>query len=376
MIYYKDGAKMMRPVLTREEYMALRDSERQRETLKAVREGHEEQKNRLAQMNYSCLPNGDGTLKGSTRMSSTIGMDIDHVAAEEMESLKERILSKKESLGLLMLEESARGRGYHLVFRRRTELSQEENLRWASGVLGVEYDTGAKDITRVFFTTTAKELLFLDDEIFRLAESSFVGGDLKSPTQGNGIANADEQSMPSNVKSSTLDVQCFKGIPYSSIIKEYWLRTDGEPQQGERNVKLHKLAVNLRAICDNKKEVLMAVMPRYGLTEAEMKSIVDSACKEEPKGVSRVIQQILAPLLSPEGDILDEEPQENSSPLGDLKRGLPIGLKESLKGVPEGMQMPVLCAVLPIAGAYADQVEVEYCDGTRQRLGMMSIIRG
>ena len=342
MIYYKDGAKMMRPVLTREEYMALRDSERQRETLKAVREGHEELKNRLVQMNYSCLPNGDGTLKGSTRMSSTIGMDIDHVAEEEMESLKERILSKKESLGLLMLEESARGRGYHLVFSRRTELSQEENLRWASGVLGVEYDTGAKDITRVFFTTTAKELLFLDDEIFRLAESSFVGGDLKSPTQGNGIANADE----------------------------------GEPQQGERNVKLHKLAVNLRAICDNKKEVLMAVMPRYGLTEAELKSIVDSACKEEPKGVSRVIQQILTPLLSPEGDMPDEEPQENSSPLGDLKRGLPIGLKESLKGVPEGMQMPVLCAVLPIAGAYADQVEVEYCDGTRQRLGLMSIIRG
>ena len=376
MIYYKDGAKMMRPVLTREEYMALRDSERQRETLKAVREGHEELKNRLAQMNYSCLPNGDGTLKGSTRMSSTIGMDIDHVAAEEMESLKERIMRKKESLGLLMLEESARGRGYHLVFRRRTELSQEENLRWASGVLGVEYDTGAKDITRVFFTTTAKELLFLDDEIFRLAESSFVGGDLKSPTQGNGIANADEQSMSANVQSSTLDVQCFKGIPYSSIIKEYWLRTDGEPQQGERNVKLHKLAVNLRAICDNKKEVLMAVMPRYGLTEAEMKSIVDSACKEEPKGVSRVIQQILPPLLSPEGDIPDEEPQENSSSLGDLKRGLPIGLKESLKGVPEGMQMPVLCAVLPIAGAYADQVEVEYCDGTRQRLGLMSIIRG
>ena len=55
---------------------------------------------------------------------------------------------------------------------------------------------------------------------------------------------------------------------------------------------------------------------------------------------------------------------------------LPIGLKESLKGVPESMYLPVLCAVLPIAAAYADQVEVEYCDGMRQRLGLMSIIRG
>ena len=168
----------------------------------------------------------------------------------------------------------------------------------------------------------------------------------------------------------------FRGIPYTSIIKEYWLRTGGEPQKGERNVKLHKLAVNLRAICDNKREVLMAVMPRFGLTEAELRSIVDSACKEPPKGISKLMQQILTPLLSPEGDMPDDAPQDHSSPLGDLKRGLPIGLKESLIGVPQGMQMPVLCAVLPIAAAYADQVEVEYCDGMRQRLGLMSIIRG
>jgi hypothetical protein len=85
----------------------------------------------------------------------------------------------------------------------------------------------------------------------------------------------------------------FKGIPYSSIIAEWWHRNGGEPAEGERNVKLHKLAVNLRAICDNKKEVLMQVMPRFGLSDAELKSVVDSACKEEPKGISKTMQQIL-----------------------------------------------------------------------------------
>jgi hypothetical protein len=40
------------------------------------------------------------------------------------------------------------------------------------------------------------------------------------------------------------------------------------------------------------------------------------------------------------------------------------------------MQMPVLCSVLPLAAAYADQVEVRYCDGEMQKLGMMSIIYG
>ena len=165
-IYYKDGAKMMRPVLTEAEYRSLRGSARQQEVLKAVHKGDVKAKQNLVQMNYSCLPNDDGTLKGSTRMSTTVGMDIDHIAQGELQAVRERILSMKDELGLLMLELSARGEGYHLVFRRRPELSQEENLRWAANLLGVEFDKGAKDITRVFFTTTENELVYLDDAIF------------------------------------------------------------------------------------------------------------------------------------------------------------------------------------------------------------------
>ena len=136
-IYLKDGAKMMRPVLRREEYLALRGTEKQKAILRAVRGGDERQKHRLIQMNYSCLPCEDGRLKGATRMSSSVGMDIDHIAAAEMHPLREHILAKKDELGLQMLEMSARGGGYHLVFRRRPELSQEENLKWASELLGL-----------------------------------------------------------------------------------------------------------------------------------------------------------------------------------------------------------------------------------------------
>ena len=164
----------MRPVLNREEYLTLRDSALQKSNLKAVRSGNEGRKRWLVQMNYSCLPGEDGALKGATRMSTTVGMDIDHIAAEEMQPLRDRILAKQQELGLLMLEESARGKGYHLVFRRKPELSQEENLRWASDLLGVAYDVGAKDITRVFFTTTNEQLLFLDDAIFDVAAAEML----------------------------------------------------------------------------------------------------------------------------------------------------------------------------------------------------------
>ena len=152
--------------------------------------------------------------------------------------------------------------------------------------------------------------------------------------------------------------------------------TGGEPTIGARNDKLHKLACNLRAICDNKEKWLLQEMPRLGISEKEMNGIVHSACKDATKG-SKIMEEIVKKLHA-EGEE-DWDAEENNSyftlPVS-LKRALAMGLKESLEGVPQSMHMPVLCAVLPIAAAYADQVEVEYCDGNRQRLGLMSIIRG
>ena len=91
---------MMRPVLTREEYLKLRNGGFQKDNVARIRQGDEALKSSLEQMNYSCLPNDDGSLKGSKRMSTTVGMDIDHLTAEDMPKVKERILAKKDELGL------------------------------------------------------------------------------------------------------------------------------------------------------------------------------------------------------------------------------------------------------------------------------------
>lgn len=53
---------------------------------------------------------------------------------------------------------------------------------------------------------------------------------------------------------------------------------------------------------------------------------------------------------------------------------LPSGLREPVIAAPKEMQMNVLCAIMPIAAAYADQVEVMYADEKKQYLGLMSII--
>lgn len=160
----RDGKKYMVPVRKQADYKIIRDSERNKRA----------EKMDMVQFNYSCLPNPDNSLKGAIRLSNSVGMDVDFDPKspdyeEKMKSVPDLILAKKDELGLLMLERSA-NKGYHLAFRRHPEMTQEENLRWASQLLGVEFDKGAKDITRVFFTPPSDHILYLSDELFDNSE--------------------------------------------------------------------------------------------------------------------------------------------------------------------------------------------------------------
>ena len=117
----------------------------------------------------------------------------------------------------------------------------------------------------------------------------------------------------------------FKGIPYADIIAEWWKQNGGEPQEGERNVKLYQLAISLRAICDNSRSLLMEVMPRLGLDEEELCSIVESACKEPPKGVSKALQSVLAVV-----GVRGEVERDPSATLGMTKGGEALGMTKAL----------------------------------------------
>lgn len=208
-IYYKDGAKLMRPVKDEMEYRLLRDSERNRGA----------EKRRMVQMNYSCLPNADGGLKGAERVSRSVGMDIDFDPSspdyeERMRSVPELVMGRKEELGLLMLERSA-NKGYHVVFRRREGMTQEENLRWASELLGVEYDKGAKDITRVFFTPPTEKLLFVDKELFDNREAALKKEitDSAEAAQNKGITDFSDSSDAARNKEITASADSAEAAP-------------------------------------------------------------------------------------------------------------------------------------------------------------------
>ena len=276
---------------------------------------------------------------------------------------------------VLLVEESVR-RGTHVLVELPEGMTPEEAQALMQEATGFTPDAAVKDVARCIYMVPEDHTKYVKPMLFEVAE--VVEGD----TQGTGtsVTSQATSQMSQSPCVAEAEERCFKGIPYSSIVAEWWHRNGGEPAEGERNVKLHKLAVNLRAICDNKKEVLMQVMPRFGLSDAELKSVVDSACKEPPKGVSKTLSSIIDHLSltidHSEEDDFDGTENGQSSMVNVQLNKLPIGLKESLVGVPASMHMPTLVGIMPICGAYADGVEVEYCDGNIHRLGLMAIIHG
>ena len=384
MIYLKDGVKMMRPVTTRAEYMALRGSNEQQQLMAAIRSGNETLKHRLVQMNYSCLPNADGTLRGSTRMSNTVGMDIDHLSAEEMPAVRDRILTKKEELGLGMLEESARGCGYHLVFTRRPHMSQVENLQWAAQLLGVDYDAQAKDITRVFFTTGTEQLIYLDDAIF--ASEEVLGTDF---TDLHGLSKSSDDNPCQKEKirvnpCNPCQDKDYNGMAFSDIIAKYWELFNGGklPVVGDRNALTFELAVTLRSICGYSLEGLQAIVPNYWAapdgtcTDAdrtEYLHTLENALKEPRRGMPLRLKQVLQALKEQQGVKACGGTVSTPPP---MPKRLPPLIKLLTRNVPWYYKPAVASAVFPALGAHLHGVHFRYWDNVDHEATFMNLLVG
>ena len=381
-IYYKDGAKLMRPVNDETEYRLARDTERNRRA----------DKHHMVQMNYSCLPNADGTLKGATRMSRSVGMDIDFdpKAADyeqKMASVPDLVMGKKDELGLLMLERSA-NKGYHIAFKRKPELSQEENLRWASQLLGVQYDKGAKDITRVFFTPPCEKLLFVDADLF---DNDGVvlrgcGGEISSSAaqQTNTISTSQHTTSTSTPQHTT----SYLGIPYTDIIRKWWqmYNDSQEPVRSNRNTLTFELAVNLRHICGFDRQLLDSIIPCYdGFPEAEKLACIDSALSEKRTQMPKRLKDVLlalrqeritgADVEQAETDGIDEALAQDELFYYNALPRMPQGVKDSIDAVGPALALPVLTAICPVIGMLATGVKVDV-HGKMNSLNLISYIAG
>ena len=400
---------MAQPINSKEEYFNLRNSQQNRLHLAHARQGDEQAKKQLLQMAYNDLM-PDGKVEGACHPSSMFAYDIDCESLVESNRIAKKLMEMKSEIGLLEMSRSARY-GLHLVLRREKGKTILENQVRVSILTQTEMDNGAHDLGRVMFTTTAdaEELLYLDDAIFdetmTIEESEQEYKTLKEREKQGleevpaGAKKANKHYRPWEDSCTTtaalpaMEVTTINDVPakpdmrylkvFDLFMEEAGLTERSLQTEGVRhNSLLSILSIGASRLI-SKAQMIAVVrhrMPEYATEDDCQKLIDDFYKKTDPNAaLTKRQREILAEAFC-ENDEEETIEAEDAAEANDKHRRkliaklLPSGLREPVMAAPKEMQMNILCAIMPIAAAYADQVEVMYADEKKQYLGLMSII--
>lgn len=400
---------MAQPINSKEEYFNLRNSQKNRLNLALARKGDEVGKKQLLQIAYNDLM-PDGKVAGCCHPSSMFAYDIDCESLDESNRIAQKLLEMKSEIGLLEMSRSARY-GLHLVLRREKGKTILENQVRVSILTQTEMDNGAHDLSRVMFTTTADEdeLLYLDDSIFNetmtIEESEQEYKVLKEREKQGleeipaGAKKANKHYRPwednADTTSATLpamevtinDVPAKPDMRYLQVfdlfMEEAGLTEKALQIEGVRhNSLLSILSVGSYKLIPKAQMIAIVShrMPEFSKEQDCQKLISDFYKNNDPNAaLTKRQREILSEVFGESNDEETSETGEATETSSKHRRKLiakllPSGLREPVLAAPKEMQMNVLCAIMPIAAAYADQVEVMYADEKKQYLGLMSII--
>ena len=406
-IFIRNGKKMAEAINSKEEYFNLRNSAENRSNLAKARQGDEKAKHKLVQIAYNDLM-PDGKVEGACHPSSMFAYDVDCASLDESNRIAQKMLEMKSEIGLLEMSRSARY-GLHLVLRREMGKTILENQVRVSMLTKTEMDTQAHDLGRVMFTTTADadELLYLDDAIFTetmtIEESKQEYKALKErekknqeevpagakkankhyrPWEDNGTTSVTKPEMEVTVN----DVPAKPDMRYLKVFNEFM----DDAGLSERSLQIegvrHNSLLSIFSVGACRlipKAQMIAIVrhltPEYAKEDDCQKLIADFYKATDPNAaLTKRQREILAEAFSEQDDYVDDEEVEQESANEKryklIAKLLPSGLREPVMAAPKAMQMNILCAIMPIAAAYADQVEVKYADEKSQYLGLMSII--
>lgn len=376
------------------------------ETLNRIAQGETSLKKRLPAVAWQASFVG-GKRKNCYAVPSGLFMvDVDHID-HPGKVWEEQVASHREELGIVAAHMTPSGKGLRIVAECDPKFDTlAENQKWIGEVCGLEIDACTKDFARLSFLVPIEYFYYLDEGIFsREAKHKFINHDLETPLpspQGEKMEPAldleasqhvaagvqefgssdDSMGCATTPYSSTPDSMVekvggsYKGVDYSAIVAEWFKQNGGEPQEGERNVRLFRLACSLRYICDFNAERLYSIIPRFGLPSEEVRALVKSALSAKRGG--RIPADLYSVLVSlgiekpatsewgahPTAEAEPEEVEEEI--IEDSKSGLPAlpsPWKEFVMYAPEQFKEAMVVSMLPVMGTLLTRLRAEYLDG-------------
>lgn len=168
---------------------------------------------------------------------------------------------------------------------------------------------------------------------------------------------------------------CYQGIPYADIADELLYGMGKvEVEAGERNTMYFALANYMRYICEFDKDLLLRVLPSFGLSEDERRVIIAQSLGRPRKTELPLV--LLTAISSCQRDQDVEMASSLSLPRSyqmELPK-LPQLLDILCRRLPEEYRAPLLVALLPVMGTLATRVRFNYLDGQEQSLSFFSCI--
>jgi len=318
----------------------------------------------------------------------------------------EETLAALKRLGIVLIHKTPSGEGLRLVFVIPQGMGLVEGQQWLAQQIGLsEFDEACKDLARCSFAVPEDYVIFCDEKELLKPLKPLKPHPQPLP-EGEGSDML--QDTPASTNNAPAKTPAEHSTPLSlgegMGVRQFIFDLCRE-QAGLKDVD-----INARGSRHNSLLAILSVGAARLLSEAEAMKVVaqrmpdfykEPDCRQlihdfyakyhdDSKMMSATVQRInaraeqLAKQQQSKNDKAQEDKSEEETTEAATTQSAnaypaipPIpGLKQSLTGVPEQMRMPALCALLPMAASYADDVTFRYCDGREQRLGLMSIVVG
>lgn len=254
------------------------------------------------------------------------------------------------------------------------ESIEAAQLRIATALGITEYDAVTKDLARASYIVPRDYILYIDqDGLLSMPECPVI---TLPPQQDTASISpeSDSDSTLGEIIPAAEAGPTYRGIPYSDIIAQLMLATGngGGAVQGERNTVYFSLANYMRYICDFNADLLLRVLPDFGLSEPERRQAIASAIGRPRKSDIPLILQSAIAVCERECSVLGAANAERATdlPLPELPRLLRILCRR----LPEDYRPAMVIAALPVLGALATRVRFEYLDRQIQSLSFFSCI--
>ena len=398
---------------TRQEWEAMRREPWLAEMCRRIEAGDEKLKRRLPIWTPHCAAFRDNHRAAADALKPLPRLMLDFDEKGHSAEILERSLAlqKEGKWQVLLVEESVR-RGTHVLIVLPDGMTPQEAQQRFSADVGFRADGALKDVSRCIYMVPEDHTLYVDEErLFGNEELRMKNEELPpaNPSVGthhgasddasdanDDAANAPHTDDAANAPKADAPwcVPTFKGVPYSEIIQQWFRLAGGEPVQGERNDKLHRLASHLRYIADNDEALLLQVMPRYGLSEEEMRGLIHSACSARWYSMPKMMREAIENeerKMKNEESLRNEEQRmkngewpaedENSSFGGEadilhssLPKRLPALIKLLVSRTPDVYKPAVAHAVFPALGAHLHKVRFRYIDNVEHEATLMNVL--